>query len=72
MQLRRQNERSWNQIEMEEMRGQIQQLQEINNDQRSLLENNKGNSRMVTQLVTLHQLKAIVHMDKYLKCIISR
>lgn len=67
MQIRRQNERSWNQIEMEEMKGKIQQLQEIDNDQQALLKNNKGNSTMVTQLVTLHQLEIIVHMGKYLK-----
>ena len=58
---RRQNERSLQ--EMEEMRRQIQQLQEIVNAQNPFWKHNKGDSKMMSPVGTLHHLEAVAHND---------
>jgi len=60
---RRQNEISLQEMSMEEMRRQIQQLQETVNAQQPFWKHNKGDSKMMSPIVTFHHLEAVAHND---------
>ena len=61
---RRQNERSFHEIEMQEMRQKIQLLQETVKVQQALLEAHQEDLMMImTPVVTLHHLEAVAHTD---------